>query len=151
MEQEIINPYIFVSYSHKDSNFTIPIINRLKKEGYHVWYDDGIDPGTEWDENIANHIENCSYFVAVISNNYLQSDNCKDELNYSRDLNKNRLLVYIEECTLPSGMAMRLNRLQSIHKYKYKAEEDFYKKLFTANNINICKEHRIIQIISSLL
>lgn len=139
MEQEIINPYIFVSYSHKDSNFTISIINRLKKEGYHVWYDDGIDPGTEWDENIANHIENCSYFVAVISNNYLQSDNCKDELNYSRDLNKNRLLVYIEECTLPSGMAMRLNRLQSIHKYKYKAEEDFYKKLFTANNINICK------------
>ena len=82
MEQEIINPYIFVSYSHKDSNFTIPLINRLKKEGYHVWYDDGIDPGTEWDENIANHIENCSYFVAVISNNYLQSDNCKDELNY---------------------------------------------------------------------
>ena len=134
------NNYIFISYSHMDYERVFPIIEKLQNEGFNVWYDDGIDPGTEWDENIASHVEACGYFFAMISNNYLNSDNCKDELNYARDLNKNRLLIYLEECTLPGGMAMRLNRLQSIFEYKYPSKSDFYNKLFSTNGISACKE-----------
>ena len=43
----------------------------------------------------------------------MKSDNCKDELNFARDLQKERLLVYLENVKLPLGMAMRLNRLQA--------------------------------------
>ena len=49
-------PYIFISYSHKDMSKVFRIIRRLQDEGYRVWYDEGIDPATEWDENIAQHI-----------------------------------------------------------------------------------------------
>lgn len=138
------NNYIFISYSHMDYERVFPIIEKLQNEGFNVWYDDGIDPGTEWDENIASHVEACGYFFAMISNNYLNSDNCKDELNYARDLNKNRLLIYLEECTLPGGMAMRLNRLQSIFEYKYPSKDTFYEKLFTAKGIESCKSLTII-------
>lgn len=131
-------PYIFISYSHRDTNLVYPIIEELDKRGYRVWYDQGIDPGTEWDENIAMHINECSYFIAFMSQNYLNSSNCKDELNYARDLEKERLVVYLETVTLPAGMAMRINRLQSIFKYSYTNDEDFYERLVTANNINIC-------------
>ena len=121
--------YIFISYAHKDKESIYSIIERMISDNYRVWYDEGIDPGTEWDENIAEHVEKSDLFIAFISNNYLDSDNCKDELNYARDLKKSRLLVYIEpDVVLPKGMAMRLNRIQSIHKYTYTDEEQFYKK-----------------------
>lgn len=129
-------PFLFVSYAHKDTEKVVPIIERLQKEGYNVWYDDGIDPGTEWDENIAKHVINCSYFVAFISKSYIDSDNCKDELNYSRDLKKEQLLVYLEDVVLPDGMAMRLNRLQAIWWNKYDDKEEPYLRLFSAKGID---------------
>lgn len=122
--------YIFISYSHKNTPEVMSIVHRLQDEGYRVWYDEGIDPGTEWDANIAAHVKGCSYFIAFVSSAYLGSDNCKDELNYARDLNKERLLIYLEDVELPDGMAMRLNRLQAMHKYKYTSEEMFFTKLF---------------------
>lgn len=128
-------PFIFISYSHKDSDRVCPIIERLKKEGFNVWYDDGIEPGSEWDENIANHISQCGYFIAFISENYLGSSNCKDELNFSRDLDKDRLLVYLEEVALSGGMAMRMNRNQAIYWDKCEDKEKAYQKLFSAVGI----------------
>lgn len=130
--------YAFISYSHKDGSTVIQYIDRMRKKGYQLWYDDGIDPGTEWDENIAAHIDHCSYFIAFISNNYIQSNNCKDEVNYARDQDKNRLLIYLEDCQIPSGMAMRLNRLQSIYAYKYPNLDDAMNKIFSAKGIECC-------------
>ena len=130
------DPFIFASYAHADEALVEPIFSRILEEGYRFWFDAGIDPGTEWDENIASHIENCGYLIAFISKNYLASENCKDELNYARDLNKKRLLVYLEDVTLPGGMAMRLNRLQAIFRHKYDDGEKFYKELFLADGIS---------------
>lgn len=129
--------YIFISYAHKDKEMVFPIIKELQK-GYNVWYDDGIDPGTEWDENIAIHIEKSSLFLALMSNNYINSSNCKDELSFARDLGKNRLIIFLEEVELPSGLKMRLNRLQNIHKYKYEEETEFFKKLYNSYGISDC-------------
>ena len=42
-------PYIFISYAHKDSNIVLPIIARLQQDGYRVWYDEGIALGSSWD------------------------------------------------------------------------------------------------------
>lgn len=131
-------PYVFVSYSHRNMDAALQIIARMVDAGYRVWYDEGIDPGTEWDENIAAHVEGCGYFLALISGEYLASDNCKDELNYARDLDKQRVLVYLEETDLPSGMKMRLSRIQAIHKYTYTDEEAFYAKLFRTRGLHLC-------------
>ena len=124
-------PDIFVSYAHKDSAKVWPIIRQMQQDGYRVWYDEGIDPGTEWDENIAAHVSGCSYFIAFISRNYLSSDNCKDEMNYARDLEKKQVLVYLEDVKLPKGMALRSGRLQS-----FKADKrGFFSELYTAEGI----------------
>lgn len=139
IENEKNKPFIFISYSHKDSETVLQVIKELQKNLYRVWYDDGIDPGTEWDKNIAEHVENCGYFIAFISKNYINSSNCKDELNFARDLEKKRFLVYIEEVELPSEMKMRLSRIQNIHKYKYKEDSDFYNKFFSAYGLDAFK------------
>ena len=132
-------PYIFISYSHRDSDKVLKIMDRLKSAGYNVWYDGGIDPGTEWDENIAKHVQGCAYFIAFVSANYIASKNCKDELNYSRDLDKEQLLVYLEDVELPGGMAMRMNRIQAIWWNKYSNVEEAYEKLFSAKGIDRAK------------
>lgn len=128
--------YVFISYAHRDSEIVLEIIKNLYDKNYRVWYDEGIDPGTEWDENISKHVEDCGYFIAFLSNNYIASSNCKDELNYARDLEKKRFLVYLEEVDLPSGMKMRLSRIQNVHMYKYADKNAFYDKLFSADGLN---------------
>ena len=125
--------YIFISYAHRDGKLVHSILERLQSEGYRFWFDEGIDPGNEWDETIATYINNCDYFIAFISENYLASNNCKDELNFARDLDKKRFLIYLEDVSLPIGMAMRLNRIQSIFYHKYQDLENFYTTLFSAD------------------
>ena len=122
-------PFIFISYSHRNSEKVLSIVERLQKDGYRVWYDEGIDPGTEWDEFIAGKIEKSGFLIAFMSQEYLDSQNCKDELNYARDLDKDRLLVYLSDVKLSGGMAMRLNRLQAIHEYTYNSFGSFIEKL----------------------
>ena len=121
--------YIFFSYAHKDSQRVFPIIRRLQQDGFRVWYDDGIVPGTEWDDNIAEHVVGCACFVAALSENYMASDNCKDELQYSRDLKKPQVLLYLEDVALPSGMAMRLGNVAKVFYHKQE-ETGFYSELY---------------------
>ena len=132
--------YIFLSYAHKNREEAMELVRHLQQAGYRVWYDEGIDPGTEWDENIAAHVERCGYFIALVSEAYLASDNCRDELNFARDEGKPRLLVYLEEVTLPAGMRMRLSRLQAVFRYRYAEQGRFYQRLFKTAGLNSCLE-----------
>ena len=136
--------YIFISYSHRDSQKVWPIISQMQKDGFRVWYDDGIDPGTEWDENIAAHVVGCGYFIAFVSENYLNSENCKDELNFARDRGKPQLLIYLEDVELPQGMAMRMGRNQAIFHNRYTESEKFYAKLYETSEIEFFNENNSV-------
>ena len=86
------------------------------------------------------HIENSALFIALLSEEYLESQNCKDELYYAREEVAERLLVYLTPVELPGGLKMRTGRLQAIHRYKYKRDEEFYEKLFSASGIAVCRD-----------
>ena len=135
-------PYLFLSYSHRNADAAAEAIRYLKSAGFRVWYDEGVIPATEWDENIAQAIENCNYLIALISEAYLSSSNCLDELNYARDRNIPLLLIYLEDVALPSGLAMRLGRLLAIHRYRYDNPAAFYGKVVRAKGIGICGDGR---------
>ena len=132
--------FIFVSYSHRNRDDALMIVERLQRDGYRVWYDEGIHPGSEWDEYIARYVANCTLFLALLSDEYLKSSNCKDELNYARNKEKNRVLIYLNDIDLPAGMELRLSRLQNIHKTNYVDEDSFYKKLYTSSGIETCRK-----------
>lgn len=123
------SPYIFVSYAHHDHKEVMPIIQAMQEEGYRVWYDEGIDPGTEWAEGISCHIDKCDCFIAFLSKQYIESNNCMDELAYARDLTDRRLLIYLRDIELPGGVRMRHNRMQAIYMTHY-TQADFLKKLY---------------------
>lgn len=87
------DPYIFVSYAHKDSGIVLPVVSGLFEEKYRVWYDEGIAPGSEWPHNIAVHLENADTVVVFVSDNSAASINCENEVVRAKELEKN-IIVY---------------------------------------------------------
>lgn len=133
-------PYIFVSYAHKDSEVVMRAIALLQQSGFCVWYDEGIDPGSEWPDTIEKYLERSSYFIGFISANALDSNYCKCELYTAFNERKKMLIVYLENIKLEGGLKMQLSSRQAIHWYKYASENAFFEKLLTAPGLNDCRE-----------
>ena len=123
-------PYIFVSYSHQNEETVESIIEKFMEDGYRVWYDKGIEPGAEWADKIQNRIIECTVFIAFISNDYVESDDCRDELLLAKRRRKQLLAVYLEETQLEHGMEMLISRVQSIRFYKF-TFDDFLIRLYS--------------------
>ena len=126
--------YIFISYSHRNTEAVWEILNSLQREGFRFWYDDGIEPGVSWDDYIAEHINDCGYMVAFISREYSESDNCNQELRYAIEQRRPVLLVRLDEHKMKPGLEMRLCTYQSVNAYE-NDDADLLEKIMTAEGI----------------
>ncbi len=131
--------FIFISYAHKDSDMVYPIIERLNNEGYRVWYDDGITPGSEWPENIADHLDRCETFVFFASPNSVSSDNCKREVNFALSRKKKFFTISLVPTEFSLGLELQISTQQNILFYEYKDIVKFYDTLFLASSLAECK------------
>ena len=131
--------FLYVSFAESDRLKAYRIITNMQEHRYRVWYDNGKNAGSR-DDLIAEKIGQCACMIALISPSYIDSDACRDEISMARDLNRERLLVYLEKTKLSPGMAMRLLRLQAVHKYTYKIRKEFYDKLYSAKGLSPAKE-----------
>ena len=132
-------PYIFISYAHKDSEIVLPIVARLQKDGYRVWYDEGIAPGSSWDIYISRHLDQSCDVLSFISRSYVKSPNCRDELALARMKGKPMNLVYIDDVQLSAGMRMRYGRIQSLF-MNGMSEDAFFDKLYRSEALRNAKE-----------
>ena len=116
-------PYIFVSYAHKDTTRVLPIVLKMQEAGLRVWYDEGVEVGAEWPEYIETHLVNAECVVAFMSEAALSSLNCRNEINLALLEKKKILVVYLEETELRYGMKLQLNSVQSILLYQGASEQ----------------------------
>lgn len=114
-------PYIFVSYSHKDSSTIYPEIENLYQKGYRIWYDEGIEPGNEWPEEIALALSACSHFIVFVSPAAAASENVRNEINFALNKGKPFLAVHIRETKLPPGLELRMGDRQALMKYRMRS------------------------------
>ena len=131
--------YIFISYCHKDRAYVFPVIEQLTKDGYRVWYDEGIDPGSEWPEIIAKHLNGSAICIAFITANSLNSHNCRREINFALLKKKYFISVILEPVQMSLGMEMQLSSSQSIFKYTLSSDKEFFGKLYEAKELENCK------------
>ena len=131
-------PYIFISYAHKDTDKVIPAIKGLQEVGYPVWYDAGIQVGSEWPDYIAEHLLGSSLVIAFISEASIASDNCRQEIVYALDKHKHVLTVRLDESKLKPGMEMQLNLCQSLLAFKHSTIESYVDELARAPFIAQC-------------
>ena len=122
------DPFIFVSYSHKDGEEVFSEIGRLHRLGYRIWYDEGIDPGNEWTEEIARALEGAASFMVFISDHAVRSSNVRNEINFALNYRKPFLAIHLAEIKLPRGLELRMADIQAIYKWQ-SSEEQYHRKL----------------------
>ncbi len=134
-------PYIFISYAHKDSETVCPIIKAMQKKGFRIWFDQGIEAGTEWPEFIAEHLEKAQNVIVFVSDAVMQSKNCAREVGFACDNGKEVLAVYIEKVTKSSkSLDYYLHGLHALFSWKYETDEDFLERLCGAKMLQSCRE-----------
>ena len=78
-----ITGHVFISYSHRDSEFTHRLADELERHSIEAWIDDRIDYGTRWPQVIQEKIDTCKAFILVMSDNARASDWVNNELTYA--------------------------------------------------------------------
>ena len=131
--------YIFVSYAHADSKTVIPIVEVLQSAGFRVWYDLGIEAGTEWPDYIADRLKNAECVLALLSDEAIKSQNCRQEIEYAITKEKNMLVAYLDSCKLTDGLELRLGLVQAIFRTRFPSTESFISALKDAKILKYCK------------
>jgi len=111
-------PFIFASYSHKDSSAVFPELYRLHMARYRIWYDEGIDPGNEWPDEVAKALSESAFFLVFVSANAVESRNVRNEINFALNKGKMFLAVHMTKTALPVGLELRMGDIQAILKYQ---------------------------------
>ena len=142
--------YIFVSYAHKDNAEVLPIIEALDSRGFRVWYDEGIEAGTEWPAYIESHLDACAVVLVFISPNSVASINCRNEINYALAMQKEMLVVYLQETQLRQGLGLQLGSLQSLFRNRHSSLNSFIDALADADILQPCRAKKVEPTITKL-
>lgn len=91
-------PYVFVSYSHKDAEAVYKDLWRLIDQGIRVWYDKGLPAGQEWDKVVESKIvsEKCACVIFYLSPNFVGSDSIMKEVNLVFDTGRSNFCIHLD-------------------------------------------------------
>lgn len=132
-------PYLFFSYCRLNADSVYPIIERMASEGFRIWYDNGIHPGDDWPEVIADHINRCAACVAAVSEEFAGSHNCKNEMNYVVGREMVFVPIIMTDFVMTPGMKFMLAGSQYIRKFDFQDIESFYQRLLSADCLQNCR------------
>ena len=130
--------YLFFSYCHDNAGQVYPIIERLVLEGFRVWYDDGIHPGEDWPQVIAEHLSRATACVAAISRASAESHNCRNEVSFAVANNKPFLSIILEDFKMPLGMKLQLSSSRFLEHFG-QSEDVFYDALLNTPTLAACR------------
>jgi len=124
-------PYLFVCYSHDDQRNVYSEIRWLNDQGVNLWYDEGISPGSEWSDAIADAIAGCRMFVYFVSPQSVGSEHCRRELNFALSHRVKVQVVHLEATPVERGLELSLGNRQAILKHEL-SEARYREKLLEA-------------------
>ena len=131
-------PYLFVSYAHKDKDRVYPIIEGLQRRGLRVWYDEELGGGDDWIKKVATRLENCTQVVCFLSQSFIDSRNCKNEINMAADENKGPILTSLEDVKLPADMRLNFSNINVIKRSNYQSLDEFIDKIALTGALRPC-------------
>lgn len=107
-------PFVFASYAHSEAPTVYALLTGLRNRGTNIWYDEGIQPGSDWRDELAAAIDGCESLVFFVSKASISSRNCLKEVNFALSRNKRVVLVFLEPVALPAGLEMSLGDEQGV-------------------------------------
>jgi len=84
--------YVFISYSHADSEHVYQDLNCLHERGLRFWYDNELKAGNEWNDKAEQVMrnENCVGVVFYNSENSFPSEAIQKEIEFYNEIRKDR-------------------------------------------------------------
>jgi hypothetical protein len=121
-------PYIFASYSHKNIKEVFWCIKKLAESRYRIWYDEGIEPGNEWPEEVGRALTGCQLFLVFMSPAAMDSRNVRNEINFASSENKSMMVVMLQPSGLSEGMQLQIGTVQFVNKNEM-TDTEFLEKM----------------------
>ena len=104
------------------------VIRKLADARFRIWYDEGIEPGNEWPEEVGKALTGCRLFVVFMSPQAMESRNVRNEINLASSENKNIMVINLQPVELSEGMKLQIGTVQFINKNEL-SEDEFMEKL----------------------
>ena len=123
--------YVFLCYAHGDTRRVYPELKRLHDSGINLWYDEGISPGLEWTQEIADAIFGAAYVLYFVSPASVKSRHCRNEIQYAAAHDIPIIAVHIQPTELPGGLELVVGLDQAIVKHEM-SEADYQRKIVNA-------------------
>jgi formylglycine-generating enzyme required for sulfatase activity len=94
--------HVFISYSRHDSEYVEKLVEKLRTEGFTVWFDKQTDYGEEWWRSIVRAIRDCGALIVVMSPASGESRWVEREMIYA-DNQRKRIFPLLLEGDLDSS------------------------------------------------
>ncbi|MEE0927722.1 MAG: leucine-rich repeat protein [Acutalibacteraceae bacterium] len=101
-------PYLFVSYSHRDTKIVYPILDALSKRKYRIWYDESCETGNDFRDELRQRIEKCEAVLLFVSKASMNSPFCGMEVIVARENNKKLYPIYLDDAEVPPAFQILL-------------------------------------------
>ncbi len=76
--------HVFISYSHKDTEYAHGLADHLKNTGFDVWIDERLDYGSQWPNEIQKQLDSCDAFILVMTPRSFASEWVQSELQRAK-------------------------------------------------------------------
>lgn len=101
-------PYLFVSYSHRDTDKVYPVLDALHDRKYRIWYDESCENGNDFRDELRHRIEKCSAVVLFVSRASMTSPFCGMEIIVARENGKKLYPIYLDDAAIPPAFEILL-------------------------------------------
>ena len=102
-------PYLFISYSHRDTQKVYPILDALYDRKYRIWYDESCETGNDFRDELRTRIENCEAVVLFVSEASMLSPFCGMEIIVARENGKRLYPIYLDDVAVPPSFQILLS------------------------------------------
>ncbi|MBR5825839.1 MAG: leucine-rich repeat protein [Clostridia bacterium] len=101
--------YLFVSYSHRDTEKVYKVLDALHDKKYRIWYDESCENGNDFRDELRQRIKGSSGILLFVSSASMASPFCGMEIVVAREYGKRLFPIYLEdEAVVPPAFAILL-------------------------------------------
>lgn len=133
-------PYVFVCYAHREREMVVDLVDWLRSQGFAVWFDENIEAGNRWSEDLARAVDGCAAFLFFMSPRSIASRYCLDEIHFALECGRPIVPVEVEPVTLTPGLRLSLGGTHRIFMYRMDAEA-FRRKLASGISAALAGDH----------
>jgi hypothetical protein len=116
-------PYVFVCYAHDEREIVLEQIDWLRSQGFEVWFDEAIEAGSRWSEDLARAVDGCAAFLYFLSPKSTCSRYCLDEVHFALECSRPIVPVEITPVTLTPGLKLSIGGTHRIFMHRMPIRE----------------------------